>query len=57
MAKKKELPIGHDLVVLARKFSDEKDKKNGSDALGFDYAVFCQKDFMEMVRWLKENGY
>lgn len=57
MDKKKELPIGYDLVVLARKFSDEKDKKVGSDALGFDYACMCQKDFMDIIRWLKENGF
>ena len=54
---KSDLPSGHDLVKLARKFGDEENKKLRTDALGFDYQILVQKNFMRIVKWLKEKGY
>lgn len=55
--KRKVLPSSRDLIILSREYVDKHTLYNGADKLGFDYEVQAQKEFMEVVKWLKGKGY
>ncbi len=51
------LPTGRNLILLSREYVDNNELFNGDDKLGFDYEISEQKQFMKIVRWLKDKGY
>jgi len=54
----KKLPSGQELIVLSRKYVDEKwnvDESKGD--YSFQLQAIVQQDFMKIVYWLKEKGY
>lgn len=55
--KKKPLPAGRDLVMLAREYVDKDWVKMKEDAPGLEYEFHAQKAFMKVINWLKEKGY
>lgn len=54
---KNKLPKGQELVVLSRKYVDEKFNLNESTDYDFKLQVMVQQDFIKICNWLKEKGY
>lgn len=56
-AVRRPLPTGRELIKLAREYVDIDYDYMGSDSPGVDYEILDQKNFLKIVKWLKEKGF